>query len=178
MNRTIISISWKGNRGLSPVIAISLLVVITLLLAVVLFLLSSDFTAPEPATRASVQVGTVYSYGRGPTGDGTGRWHGHPDPDFVKSDESYMFFYEFDGEVPLIFLHDSPASHTGHDPTNAVSDGTKYSDTGGGAVDLELDGEPSEADWVGQDDAKTSKRPGPAPTAVIRPRMPAGTGRR
>ena len=235
--------------------------VITLLLAVVLFLLSSGFTAPEPATRASIQVDTdqrtafvearavdgnadeleivvdgelqrtwsdvsagsriplfclqpgdqvtirqrmddgrtlvvtqhvmeersacrfnvaqpsgeytvtpinwrnpsasadsFYSYGRGPTGDGTGHYHGHLDPDFVESDESYMFFYEYDGEVALIFLHDSPASHekisgVGHDPTNAVSDGTEYSDTGGGAVDLELDGEPSEADWVVQDDA-------------------------
>lgn len=97
---------------------------------------------------------SFYSYGRGPNGDGTGHYHAHLDPGFVSSEESYMFFYEFSGEVALIFVHDSPdGGHGDHSETNAVSGSDNYDDTNGGAVDLKLDGEPSEASWVVKDDA-------------------------
>lgn len=97
---------------------------------------------------------SFYSYGRGPNGDGTGHYHAHLDPGFTAPNESYMFFYEFDGEVALIFVNDNPdGGHGDHSATNAVDGSDNYDDTAGGAVDLNLTGEPSEASWVVQDDA-------------------------
>ncbi len=82
--------------------------------------------------------------------------HAHMDPDFVKQNTSYVFFYEIDKEVALVFVHDRPQAHTtGHDGDDHDGlgiDGTKYGDTAGGAVDMRIDGEPKQADWVIQDD--------------------------
>ena len=244
------TVKERWGRGLSPVIGVSLLLVITILLAVVLILLSSGFSATQPATLASVEIDTDqrtafvemnavdgnteeleivvngdvqrtwtdFSAGnRIPlfclrpgdditvrqrnddgrtllvaqhemqersacrfdvTNDGTTEtvspinWrtggdsvsqfysypgndgdHGHLPPDFVQEDTSYIFFYEFQEEVALIFVHDSPQAHSDdavHD--EAGVDPTTYSDTGGGAVDMRIRDYPDGSEWVIQDD--------------------------
>lgn len=82
--------------------------------------------------------------------------HAHMDPDFVKQNTSYAFFYEIGDEVALVFVHDRPQAHTtghdGRDHDGLGIDGTKYGDTAGGAVDMRIDGEPEKASWIIKDD--------------------------
>jgi len=83
--------------------------------------------------------------------------HAHMNPDFVEQNTSYVFFYEIDKEVALVFVHDRPQAHTsghgGRDHDGLGIDGTKYGDTAGGAVDMRIDGEPKKATWIIKDDS-------------------------
>lgn len=80
------------------------------------------------------------------------RPHAHMDPDFVEQNTSYMFFYEIDDEVALVFVHDRPDSHSNNHNGLGFS-GPVYGDTAGGAVDMQIRGYPSEASWVITDDS-------------------------
>jgi FlaG/FlaF family flagellin (archaellin) len=93
---------------------------------------------------------SFYSYGHN---DGTGHWHSHLDEDFMESNTSYMFFYEYRGEVSLVMVHDKPDAHCGHGSTDAV-EGNCFtsSDEGGGAVNMTFTGLPEEGSWVVKDE--------------------------
>ena len=91
-----------------------------------------------------------YSYG---ATDGTGHPHAHMDGTYTESGTSYMFFYEYNGNMALVVVHDKPDTHGGHGPTDAVSGTYPSGDSGGGKVTMTFHGLPtSSGDWVVKDD--------------------------
>jgi hypothetical protein len=118
---------------------------------------TSSFTAGPINWGTGGDVEEFYSYGGS---DGTGHPHAHMDPDspYVENDKSYVFFYEIDGEISLVFVHDKPEQHCtsgGEDHSDLGHiDGACYpgTTTDGGAAMFEFDGLPSSGRWVIQDD--------------------------
>lgn len=90
--------------------------------------------------------------------------HAHLDPSspIIQRDTSYMFFYEYNGQVALVLVHDLPQEHGspggGNDHSDIPAVGQpRYeyngpSDEGGGAVDMVFHGLPEGGSWVMKDD--------------------------